>query len=77
MLLFRIAEGSTLDDVLQSEGEDGTVAEELESDTAAAGEEAVLTADLVPGDYGIVCYIPTPEGTPHFMEGMVEEFTIS
>jgi hypothetical protein len=75
MLLFRLAEGFTVDDVLESEGDEGAE-EELESDTAAAGEEAVLTADLVPGVYGMICFLPDADGTPHFELGMVSEFTI-
>jgi uncharacterized cupredoxin-like copper-binding protein len=75
MLLFRKAPGASTEDVLESEGDEG-VEEEWESESAAAGEEAVLTADLVAGDYGMICYIPDPEGKPHFMLGMIEEFTI-
>jgi hypothetical protein len=76
MVLLHLSEGTTIDDALESEGEEG-VEEEFESDTAAPGEEAVLTADLVAGNWAMICFLPTPDGTPHFMEGMVEEFTVS
>lgn len=75
MVLLKLAEGFTLDDVLASEGGDGAE-EEYESDTAAAGETAVLTADLTPGEWAMICYIPTADGTPHFVEGMQREFTV-
>ena len=75
MYLFKLAEGSTVVDVLASEGEEG-YEEDFESDSAAAGEEAILTADLTPGDWAMICYIPTPDGTPHFAQGMQTEFTI-
>jgi hypothetical protein len=75
MVLFRLAEGFTIDDVLESEGDEGTE-EELESDTAAAGEQAVLTADLVPGDYGMIFFLPDADGTPHFALGMVSAFSV-
>lgn len=76
--LFLIEEGKTLDDVKESEGEEGIVdGTELSSDTAAAGEEAVLTVDLVPGEYGYICYLPTPEGESHIDLGMIGSFTVS
>lgn len=76
MLLFRFAEGATMDQVLEAEGEEG-VEEELESDFASAGEEAVVTADLVPGEWGLICYLPTADGTPHYEVGMQETFTVA
>lgn len=75
MLLFKIAEGATMDQVMESEGEEG-VEEEFESDSAAPGETAVLTTDLEPGSYGMVCYIPNAEGTPHLALGMTSEFSV-
>jgi hypothetical protein len=50
------------------------------------GEEAYVFADLTPGDYIVVCFLPTgmtsmdgppPDGPPHAMNGMVTEFTVS
>ena len=76
MLVFRFAEGATMDQVLEAEGEEG-VEEEFESATATTGEEAVLTADLVSGEYGLICYIPDADGTPHFELGMQETFTVA
>ena len=76
MYLFRLSEGSTIDEALASEGDEG-VEEDFESDFAANGEEAVLTADLVSGEYGLICYVPDAEGTPHYELGMQEAFTVS
>jgi uncharacterized cupredoxin-like copper-binding protein len=76
MYLFKLSEGRTVDDVLESEGEDGYDFD-AESDSLAPGEEgAVLTVDLTPGDWAMICYIPNADGTPHFMLGMQQEFTI-
>lgn len=75
MYLFKLSEGRSVDDVLESEGDDG-VEFDAESDTAAPGEQAILTVDLTPGDWAMICYIPTPEGAPHFTEGMRNEFTV-
>lgn len=53
---------------------------------AAPGEGSNMYADLEPGQYFIVCFIPTgttsfedietAEGPPHFTQGMVQEFTV-
>jgi len=54
---------------------------------AAPGEGSNMYADLEPGQYFIVCFIPTgttsfedietAEGPPHFTQGMVQEFTVA
>lgn len=75
MYLFRLAEGKTVEDVLASEGDEG-YEEDWESASVKAGEEAVLTADLVAGNYGMICYIPTAEGKSHYELGMQKSFTI-
>jgi hypothetical protein len=75
MYLFRVSEGKTFDDVMASEGDDG-YDEDWESDTAPAGEEAVITADVVPGEYGLICYLPNADGTSHSELGMAESFTV-
>lgn len=53
---------------------------------AAPGENSTLYADLEPGRYVMLCFIPTgstsfeeaetADGPPHFTHGMVKEFTI-
>lgn len=76
MILARLEEGAALEDALASEGEEG-IAEEFESELAQPGAEAVVTADLTPGEWVLLCPIPGPNGAPHFTEGMIHEFTIS
>ncbi len=76
MAVFKLAEGATLDDALESEGDDEFVEEQFDSDVATPGGEAVLTAELTPGDWAMICYIPNTEGVPHFELGQIEEFTI-
>jgi hypothetical protein len=53
---------------------------------AAPGEEDYTIADLEPGDYVALCFVPVgatstdgppPDGPPHAMEGMYAEFTVS
>lgn len=75
MYLFKIAEGSTFDEVSESQGDDG-IEVDYESKAAASGETAVITADLAPGDYGMICYLPNPEGESHDSLGMVTQFSV-
>jgi uncharacterized cupredoxin-like copper-binding protein len=82
MAISRLAEGATLDEALQAEDPEaeGLLDEtftDLESDTAEPGGEAVLTGDLEPGTYAMICYLPNSEGEPHLALGMAEEFTVS
>lgn len=44
----------------------------------ARGEENIITVDLAPGEYGLVCFVPdAKDGKPHSMHGMMTQFTIS
>lgn len=53
---------------------------------AAPGEGGTMYADLDPGRYAVICFIPTgstsleaaetADGPPHFTHGMVTEFTV-
>lgn len=75
MILLRLEDGASLDEVLAAEGDEG-VAETYESSPAMPGGEGVLTTDLVAGTWVLLCPIPGPEGHPHFVDGMIREFTI-
>jgi hypothetical protein len=35
-----------------------------------------VAVDLQPGDYVVLCLIPSPDGTPHFAKGMVKSLTV-
>lgn len=47
---------------------------------AAPGQTSGITADLTPGDYLAICFIPVEaegeNGSPHFLHGMKAEFTV-
>jgi hypothetical protein len=78
MLLVRLADGVTLEDALKSEEGKGIEAQWSSSIVAAGGaDEEALTVDLEPGTYGMACFIPDPDGTPHAMKGMARQFTVS
>jgi len=36
-----------------------------------------FTYDFAPGTYGLICFLPGPDGKPHFMHGMMQQFTVS
>jgi hypothetical protein len=76
MLVARLAEGATLDDALQADDPAEFVEEEYDSGIAVPGEEAVVTAELTPGEWAMVCYLPAPDGQAHFEKGMAETFTV-
>jgi plastocyanin len=62
------------------ESEDDAASENSwQSYIAAPGgdDEEVLTFDLTPGTYGLVCFISGADGTPHAFMGMTEEITVT
>lgn len=42
----------------------------------SAGQGNWYEVDLEPGTYVMMCFLPDPEGTPHFMLGMIEVITV-
>lgn len=40
------------------------------------GASADATLDLEPGEYLLVCVVPSPDGTPHFLKGMAKPITV-
>lgn len=76
LILAHLEEGVTIEEVLASEGETGVVAT-FESDVAMPGQQVVVTADLDPGRWVVVCPIPNSEGTPHEKLGMLHDFSVS
>ena len=41
------------------------------------GTSGVFTADLAPGDYGLICFVPdAKDGKPHLMHGMMKQITV-
>jgi hypothetical protein len=44
---------------------------------ALPGTKVEFTADLTPGDYALLCFVPdAKDGKPHLMHGMVKEFKV-
>ena len=41
------------------------------------GSTTNVTLTLEPGSYAMVCFIPTPDGTPHVMKGMARALSVT
>ena len=41
------------------------------------GESTSILTKLKPGHYGMACFIPAPDGTPHALHGMIDTFDVS
>lgn len=81
MFVAKITGDKSLDEILEAEKEGGNPEEHAEevggSDEAAPGEKVVLNVEnLEPGTYGMLCYIPGPDGEPHAYNGMAVEFEV-
>ena len=76
LVFARLNEGYTLDEAVELQGEKGSTVTYVE-DGAKPGESRTfeITKPLEPGEYVMLCPIPSKEG-PHFELGQLEEFTI-
>ena len=78
LVLFRITTDAPFTDLLQSDEEEPEGIEFLAAGEVDPGESSavVLSEPLGAGRYGIVCFFPSPDGTPHAFLGMVSEFNV-
>jgi hypothetical protein len=78
MILAQLEAGATIEQVLESEGEEGVV-QEFSSVPSAAGGESVVTADLTPGHWFLVCPLPSAANDmqSHDALGMVHEWDVT
>lgn len=44
---------------------------------AGPGGDSDLVLDLDPGQYVLLCFVPNPEGVPHFALGMIQELEVT
>jgi len=42
-----------------------------------SGDSSIVTATVAPGNYLILCFIPSPDGKPHVMKGMVRRLVVT
>ena len=78
--LFRLEAGKTAKDYLATAvpGYKGPPAGAPVGGSGALspGLDNYWTVTLAPGTYLLMCYVPSPDGTPHIIQGMIQEFTI-
>ncbi len=79
--LVKLDEGKTVDDFLAALKAGGPPPRWA---TMAGGpnprelqDTASTTLALEPGSYAMVCFVPTPDGVPHLMKGMVRPLTVT
>ena len=81
--LVKLNEGKTMNDVnalLQKpmQGPPPSWVEEVGGpNTPLPGKESSVTLDLEPGNYVMLCFIPSPDGKPHIAKGMVKPLTVT
>lgn len=78
MVIFELGEGADMNELLAAE-EPPTEeqAREVGGTFAPPGEGGVYAnVDLDPGTYAVVCFIPGPEGKPHYELGMKSTFEV-
>jgi hypothetical protein len=80
-VLVQIAPGKTVTDVLKwlEKPQGPPPGKPLGGTTGfAQGEVNLITHDFAAGEYGLICFIPdAKDGKPHFMHGMVKQFTVN
>jgi len=41
-----------------------------------SGDSSIVTAEMAPGNYLVLCYIPSPDGKPHVVKGMYRRLVV-
>ena len=77
LIFARINEGFTTEEAIKMEGEKGSATPIVETG-APPGKEQTLEVKkpIEPGEYAMICPLPSKEGPPHFELGQLEEFSI-
>ncbi len=74
-MFMRVNDGSTLEDLQAAltqpdVGPIFAVSQSLGGPEVGPGGRASVIAELLPGQYEVICVIPEADGTPHYMMGM-------
>jgi uncharacterized cupredoxin-like copper-binding protein len=87
---FKLKPGKTSADALTllsaQQPSDEQIAEVFDEDPRTAffgtpgllspGDAETTVAHFTPGNYVFVCFIPSPDGTPHYAQGMIADLTV-
>ena len=77
--IVRLDEGHTVEELMQAGGHGPLPAWATfvgGPNVPAPGGSTEATMDLKPGSYALVCFIPSADGVPHLMKGMVKPLTV-
>ena len=79
--LVKIAEGHTVQELMEGMKHEGPPPAWVSfvggPNTPVPGGQAQATLDLAPGNYAIVCFIPSSDGVLHVAKGMVKPLTVT
>lgn len=79
--LVKIAEGHTFQEFMEGMKHDGPPPSWVSfvggPNSPVPGAQAQATMDLAPGSYALICFIPSKDGVPHAMKGMVKPLTVT
>ncbi|HEX8359187.1 MAG TPA: hypothetical protein VF613_03650 [Longimicrobium sp.] len=79
--LVRIEEGHTFQELAAMDVEAGPPPAWIRfvggPNAPVPGAETVATVNLEPGNYAILCFIPSPDGVLHMMKGMARPLTVT
>ncbi len=77
--MVRIKGGKSIEELLQLPGNKANkfIEEAGFIKTVKPGQSGETTIELAAGKYGYVCFIETPDGKPHALNGMYGEFTVA
>ncbi len=77
LAIFKLADGVTLEQFMSSDDDSLSEGFWETGVGAGGGDEETITFDVEPGNYAMVCFLPTKDGTPHAMLGMTREIVVS
>lgn len=79
--LVRLDEGHTVEELMQAAGAHGPLPSWARfvggPNAPMPGGTSEATVDLPAGTYALVCFIPSADGVPHLMKGMVKPLTVA
>ena len=76
LTIARLNDGVTLDEAFQ-QVDPSAVVSDLQQTEAAPGQSSVLSAELRPGTWAIVDFLPSSDGQPNATKGMVGTFSVN
>lgn len=79
-VLLKLADGKTVADfmaVAMSETTPAWISLPGSPAAISPNDTSNTTTTLAPGQYVLVCYVPSPDGAPHIAKGMVKGFVVA